>query len=114
MDEMTGVYNRRGFLVMMQQQLSLSKRTGQGLLLLFGDLDGLKGINDVHGHAEGDLAITQTAHVLREALRTSDILARFGGDEFAALLIPRAGSFARRRGFGSGRKFQSRHSSTVD
>ncbi len=86
-DELTGLYNRRGFLVLAEQQLKLANRTGQSLLLAFVDVDGLKTINDLFGHQRGDLALIETAHILKEAFRETDILARLGGDEFVALLI---------------------------
>ena len=85
-DELTGLYNRRGFLTLAEQQFKMAGRTGQSLLLVFADLDGLKSINDTHGHHRGDLALVETAHVLREAFRDTDILARLSGDEFVALL----------------------------
>jgi two-component system, cell cycle response regulator len=85
-DELTGLYNRRGFLTLVEQQFKMVDRTGQSLLLVFVDLDGLKSINDSLGHHRGDLALMETAHVLRESFRETDIVARLGGDEFAALL----------------------------
>jgi two-component system cell cycle response regulator len=85
-DELTGLYNRRGFLTLANQQVKLSDRIGLSLLLVFADLDGLKGINDSLGHHRGDLALMETAHVLREAFRETDILGRLGGDEFVGLL----------------------------
>jgi two-component system, cell cycle response regulator len=87
MDELTGLYNRRGFLALAEHQLKLADRTGQSLLLAFVDVDGLKTINDLLGHQRGDLALIETAHVLKEAFRETDILARLGGDEFVALLV---------------------------
>ena len=86
-DELTGLYNRRGFLTLAQQQLKLANRTKRGMLLLFADLDDLKGINDTLGHHEGDLALIQTANTLKDAFRESDIIGRIGGDEFAVLAI---------------------------
>lgn len=86
-DELTGLYNRRGFLTLAEQQFKMADRTMSSLLLVFADLDGLKSINDTYGHHRGDLALMETAHVLREAFRETDILARLGGDEFVALLI---------------------------
>jgi diguanylate cyclase (GGDEF)-like protein len=86
-DELTGLANRRGFMLLGDQQLRLAQRTGRGLTLASIDLDGLKTINDTFGHAEGDIAIVQTADILRTSFRAADILARFGGDEFVALAI---------------------------
>src|ERR1700757_4707658 len=65
--------------------LRLVHRTSQDALLLFFDMDNLKGINDAFGHREGDLAIIRAADALEKTFRDSDILARFGGDEFAVL-----------------------------
>lgn len=84
-DELTGFFNRRGFLASAAQQLKLAYRGPQNVLLLFCDLDGLKRINDSFGHAEGDLAHVRTADALEETFRDSDVLARLGGDEFAIL-----------------------------
>jgi diguanylate cyclase (GGDEF)-like protein len=84
-DELTGCFNRRGFLASAAQQLKLAYRDRQNVLLLFCDLDGLKRINDCFGHAEGDLALVRTADALEETFRDSDVLARLGGDEFAIL-----------------------------
>jgi len=86
-DELTGLYNRRGFMLLGDQQLRLAQRAGRGLTVASIDLDGLKTINDTFGHAEGDIAIVQTADILRTSFRSADILARFGGDEFVALAI---------------------------
>ncbi len=85
-DELTGLYNRRGFLVHADEQIKLSDKSGKSLLLVFADMDGLKTINDTLGHHTGDLALMETAHVLREAFRETDLLGRLGGDEFVALL----------------------------
>jgi diguanylate cyclase (GGDEF)-like protein len=84
-DELTGFFNRRGFLAAAAQQLKLAHRDRLNLLLFFCDLDNLKGINDAYGHREGDLAIIRTADALEETFRESDLLARLGGDEFAVL-----------------------------
>lgn len=86
-DELTCLYNRRGFFAAAAQQLKLARRNSQGLLLLFCDLDNLKKINDGFGHREGDLALVRAADALEEAFRESDILARIGGDEFAVLAL---------------------------
>ena len=86
-DELTGLYNRRGFLTLAQQQFNLAKRTGERMELFFIDLDGMKPINDALGHREGDHALIETAEVLRVTFRGSDIIGRMGGDEFAVLAI---------------------------
>ncbi len=87
LDELTGLYNRRGFQAMARQQLSLSNRTKSELLLLFADIDGMKSINDTFGHQEGDQALIDAAHILRCTFRESDIIARIGGDEFVVLTV---------------------------
>jgi diguanylate cyclase (GGDEF)-like protein len=84
-DELTGLCNRRGFLASATHQLKLAHRNAQNVMLLFCDLDNLKGINDSFGHPEGDLALIRTADALKQTFRDSDILARLGGDEFAVL-----------------------------
>jgi diguanylate cyclase (GGDEF)-like protein len=86
-DPLTTLYNRRGFLTLGEQQIKLANRGRRGMMLLFADLDGLKKINDTLGHHEGDRALTETASVLRETFRDSDIIARLGGDEFVVLLL---------------------------
>ncbi len=84
-DELTGLYNRRGFLAVTEQYLESFQRTDNSLVVLYADLDGLKGINDSLGHLEGDRALVRTAELLKEAFRSSDIIARLGGDEFVLL-----------------------------
>jgi diguanylate cyclase (GGDEF)-like protein len=84
-DELTGLYNRRGFLTIAAKQLKISKRAHEGLLLLYADLDGMKWINDNLGHSEGDIALLETAEALKHTFRESDIIGRLGGDEFAVL-----------------------------
>ncbi len=84
-DSLTGLYNRRGFLPLAEQQLKISERTKKRLVLIFLDLDGMKRINDTWGHLEGDKALAEAATVLNRAFRGSDIIARIGGDEFAVL-----------------------------
>lgn len=86
-DDLTGLYNRRGFLALAEQQMKLAARTGHGFTLVFADLDGLKKINDTYGHKEGDRALARVAEVLKKSFRESDIIARLGGDEFTILAI---------------------------
>lgn len=85
-DELTHLYNRRGFLTLAEQQVKYLRRQNDCYFILFTDLDGLKGINDRWGHQEGDVAIRTAARILRSALRDSDIVGRLGGDEFTALI----------------------------
>ncbi len=84
-DDLTCLFNRRGFFAAATQQLKLARRNGQSLLLLFCDVDNLKKINDTYGHREGDLALIRTADALEQSFRGSDILSRLGGDEFVVL-----------------------------
>src|SRR5580658_8350267 len=84
-DDLTCLYNRRGFFAAATQQLKLARRNSKSMLLLFCDVDNLKRINDSYGHREGDLTLVRAADALEEAFRDSDILARLGGDEFAVL-----------------------------
>lgn len=86
-DDLTCLYNRRGFFAAATQQLRLARRDSQSLLLLFCDLDNLKRINDTFGHQEGDLAIIRTADALEQTFRGSDVIARLGGDEFVILAV---------------------------
>ena len=86
-DELTKLHNRRGFFTMAERQLKLSRRRGQGLVVMLADLDGLKQINDRFGHAEGDRALVATAEILTATFRDVDIIARLGGDEFAVLVV---------------------------
>jgi diguanylate cyclase (GGDEF)-like protein len=84
-DELTGLYNRRGFLSVASKQLKISQRTKEEFLLFFADLDGMKWINDNLGHGEGDTALTDITMILKETFRESDIIGRMGGDEFAIM-----------------------------
>lgn len=86
-DELSGLYNRRGFFFLAQQQLEMAKRINQEALLLFADLDDLKQINDSLGHEEGDMALINAANVLKDTFRDADIIARIGGDEFAVFAL---------------------------
>jgi diguanylate cyclase (GGDEF)-like protein/PAS domain S-box-containing protein len=86
-DELTGLYNRRGFLMLAERQLSLTQRGRESLILIAADLDDLKGINDRFGHAVGDQALVAAAAVLRQTFREADIVARLGGDEFTVFPI---------------------------
>jgi two-component system cell cycle response regulator len=91
-DDLTGLNNRRGFLLLAEQQVKIAKRQRTPFLLLFLDLDELKVVNDTFGHAEGNRAIVEAADLLRGCFRQSDVLARFGGDEFAAFALSSEGT----------------------
>ncbi len=84
-DELTGLYNRRGFATLGGHELRVAARQRRPVWLLFADLDGMKRINDSLGHAAGDRALIEAAAVLKETFRESDTVARVGGDEFAVL-----------------------------
>jgi diguanylate cyclase (GGDEF)-like protein len=83
-DDLTHISNRRAFLALAGQQLKVTRRKAEGLLLFFADVDNLKEINDLYGHREGDLALIRAANALEQTFRHSDVIARVGGDEFAA------------------------------
>jgi len=84
-DDLTGLYNRRGLLLLGLQNLKLASRTGYSLLLFFVDIDQFKRVNDSLGHLEGDAFLVCCAEVLKSTFRDSDIIARIGGDEFVIL-----------------------------
>ena len=85
-DELTGLNNRRGFLVLFEHHRELAARKQVPLTLIFIDLDGMKRINDSYGHQEGDRALIETGRLLTATFRKSDVIARLGGDEFCVLL----------------------------
>ncbi len=84
-DEMTQLYNRRGFITFSLSRLVHLKRSSIETVLFFIDMDGLKKINDTHGHKAGDSAIKICAQLIEESLREEDIIGRMGGDEFTVL-----------------------------
>ncbi len=86
-DPLSGLYNRRGFHLLAEQQWRLSLRGKKPLLLFYIDVDHFKNINDTLGHKEGDLAIQAVSAVLRECFRKTDIIGRLGGDEFAVAAV---------------------------
>jgi len=99
-DELTGVYNRRGFMTIAYQQTKLAQRTQSPWVIVFADVDGLKKINDTFGHLEGDQVLREVARLLKSTFRESDVIARIGGDEFAVMAFAAtetlASSFTRR------------------
>jgi len=84
-DDLTCLYNRRGFFAAGTQQLKLARRNMREMILLCCDVDNLKQINELFGREEGDFALVRTADAIEDAFRDSDLLARMGGDEFAVL-----------------------------
>ena len=86
-DVLTGLNNRRGFMILATGLLKFARRAAYSVCLLYIDLDSLKYINDTFGHAAGDTAITHFARILTETFRDSDVIGRLGGDEFVVLII---------------------------
>jgi diguanylate cyclase (GGDEF)-like protein len=86
-DELTGLYNRRGFFTLAEHQLTIAKRLRSEVFLLYVDVDNLKIVNDNFGHKEGDLLLKETANILKVTCRESDVIARIGGDEFVILPV---------------------------
>lgn len=84
-DQLTSLYNRRGFLNLANHHIQLAKRKKKNLLFIYSDLDNFKYINDNFGHLAGDEVLKDTSLILKEVFRESDIIARFGGDEFVVL-----------------------------
>jgi len=85
-DDLTKISNRRGFVSLAQNSISLCARQGSPVSMVFLDLDKFKPINDQFGHAEGDHALITFADLMRQSFRDSDVFARIGGDEFVVLL----------------------------
>ena len=86
-DELTGLYNRRGFFNLSEQQLKLAKRTKEKVYMLYLDIDRFKEINDTFGHKEGDEVLKHIAMILKDCYRESDVIGRVGGDEFVVFPI---------------------------
>ena len=107
-DELTGLFNRRGFFTLAGKQVEIALRGGHAVGLMYVDLNRFKEINDRWGHKEGDAALRDVADILRAAFRKSDILGRIGGDEFVVFLSEVRDSGAQRSFCPtSGRNFQS-------
>jgi diguanylate cyclase (GGDEF)-like protein len=85
-DPLTGALNRRGFVEWFEAEIDRSNRNGEPLSLVIGDLDGFKQVNDRLGHMGGDMALERVSGVLHRSKRSSDLLARLGGEEFALIL----------------------------
>jgi len=84
-DALTGLYNRRFFIAVMTNQINQYKRFGETFSLMLIDIDRFKGVNDKWGHSEGDAVLVRFAELLREHTRLSDVVVRFGGEEFVIL-----------------------------
>ena len=85
-DPLTGLYNRRYFMAHLERKLAERSETGKPLTLMMVDIDRFKLVNDTHGHAAGDAVLAQVARRMVERLRDIDLIARFGGEEFAVVL----------------------------
>ena len=89
-DDLTHLYNSRYLNLVLRRETKRASRSGRPLSLLFLDLDGFKGVNDTHGHLFGSRALVEAAAVIRSSARETDVVSRFGGDEFA-LVLPDTG-----------------------
>jgi diguanylate cyclase (GGDEF)-like protein/PAS domain S-box-containing protein len=85
-DDLTGLFNRRGFMTLANKHLKISQRCGKDVFLLYADFDNMKWINDTLGHAAGDNALLETAVILKNTFRQADLIGRVGGDEFIVLM----------------------------
>ena len=86
-DELTGLYNRRGFLEYTQKAIVDPSNRAKRALICYADMDNLKMINDKFGHDDGDFALREIASILKDTFRSTDIIGRLGGDEFVVFAI---------------------------
>jgi diguanylate cyclase (GGDEF)-like protein len=85
-DGLTGLYNYRHFQERYREEVNLCRRYQHPLAIMLIDLDGFKQVNDTYGHLEGDYLLVQLAETLRHTLRNTELIARYGGDEFVVLM----------------------------
>jgi diguanylate cyclase (GGDEF)-like protein len=97
-DVLAPIPNRRAFMRRLSWAINMQERYGHPSAILFFDLNGFKEINDNYGHAAGDIAIRHVSHLLANAMRESDFLARIGGDEFAVIMYYADETAAKKRG----------------
>jgi diguanylate cyclase (GGDEF)-like protein len=86
-DDLTGLYTRRYFMEVLDQQKALSERDGSDFVICFADLDHFKHVNDSFGHHVGDMVLLQFSEIIKNSIREIDYAARFGGEEFVLLLV---------------------------
>ncbi len=86
-DDLTRLYNRRGFMALAEQHLRIARRQGKDAVVMYVDMDEFKQLNDSHGHATGDRALMAVSRLLRSTVRDCDVVARMGGDEFTILAL---------------------------
>lgn len=96
-DEVSGIYNRRGFVLEFARAIAMARRGGPSGAVIICDLDGFKRVNDLLGHATGDELLRQVSALLRRHVRKMDAVARLGGDEFGMLLIGATPASAKRK-----------------
>ena len=86
-DELTGLYNRRGFINNTEKKINDPFNNDKVAIICYADMDNLKMVNDKFGHDDGDFALTTVAHILKDSFRDTDVIGRFGGDEFITFAI---------------------------
>lgn len=86
-DDLTSLYNRRGFFNLFRKKIEYASRHNKGLVLFFADIDDMKWINDKLSHNDGDTAIVETANILKSSFNYNDVISRIGGDEFAIISL---------------------------